>query len=154
MDAKRTFFVTAVTARRRPIFRDAESAQLLIDMIYEYRAQGRFALHEFVVMPDHEHLLLTPAATLSLERVMQFIKGGFSFRVGKIRPELTIWEKSFTNHRIRDERDYGQHREYIHQNAVRKGLAIAPEEYPYSSAHTGFELDPAPFATAAKAGAR
>ncbi|MGD0974845.1 MAG: transposase [Candidatus Korobacteraceae bacterium] len=37
-------------------------------------------------MPDHVHLLLTPAAAISLERTMQLIKGGFSYRARRIRP--------------------------------------------------------------------
>jgi putative transposase len=82
---------------------------------------------------------------------MQFVKGGFSYRLGKLRPNLMVWEKSFTNHRIRDKRDYTQHREYIHRNPVRRHLALAASEFPYSSAYPGFELDPPPFSTAAKA---
>ncbi|MFZ3211886.1 MAG: transposase [Terriglobales bacterium] len=142
----RTFFVTAVTWQRRLILQSDALARELISALYDYRAADRFALHEFVIMPDHVHLLLTPAPTLTLERAMQFIKGGFSYRVGKTRPNLMVWEKSFTNHRIRDERDYQQHREYIHQNPVRRHLAQDASEFPYSSAHAGFELDPSPFA--------
>jgi hypothetical protein len=36
--------------------------------------------HEFVIMPNHLHLLLTPAAEIPLEKALQFIKGGFSYR--------------------------------------------------------------------------
>lgn len=148
---KRTFFVTTVTWQRRLILQSEALAREFLSTLYDYRAAGRFALHAFVIMPDHVHLLLTPAATLSLERAMQFIKGGFSYRVGKTRPNLMVWEKSFTNHRIRDEQDYEQHREYIHQNPVRRRLAQVANEFPYSSAHAGFELDSSPFATTAKA---
>ncbi len=148
--ATRTFFVTTVTWQRRAILQSDVLARELLSTLYDYRAAGRFALHEFVIMPDHVHLLLTPAAMLTLERAMQFIKGGFSYRVGKTRPNLMIWEKSFTNHRIRDKRDYEQHREYIHQNPVRKHLVPAASEFPYSSAHAGFELDPSPFAISAR----
>ncbi len=143
----RTFFVTTVTWQRRCIFQSQALATELLATIYHYRAAGRFLFHEFVIMPDHVHLMLTPATGLTLERAMQFIKGGFSYRVGETRPNLMVWEKSFTNHRIRDERDYGQHRDYIHQNPVRKRLARVASEFPYSSAHPGFELDPSPFAT-------
>ncbi len=147
---KRTFFVTSVTWQHRPILQSDELARELLSTLLQCRAEGRFALHEFVIMPDHLHLILTPATALSLERAMQFVKGGFSYRVGKLRPNLMVWEKSFTNHRIRDERDYAQHREYIHHNPVRRHLALAASEFPYSSAHPGFDLDPSPF-TAAKA---
>jgi REP-associated tyrosine transposase len=117
-------------------------ARLLLDVLYENRKLGRFQLHEFVVMPDHFHLILTPAPDKPLERALQYIKGGYSFRVKR---ELAYkglpWEKSFTNHRIHDFDDYQQHRDYVHQNPVKAGLVKTPAEYPYSSAHPGFELD-------------
>jgi len=57
-------------------------------------------LHEFVLMPDHFHLLITPLSTL--ERALQLIKGGFSFRAKKELGFLgEIWEKSFYDRRVR-----------------------------------------------------
>jgi putative transposase len=141
----RTFFVTSITNGRKSILQSRRMAGLFMDVLQENRKKSRFLLHEFVVMPDHFHLLITPAADVSLEKAGQFIKGGFSFRAKKeLRFALLIWQESFTNHRIRDVADYEQHRNYIHQNPVRKGLAKTPSEYPYSSAFSGMELDPAP----------
>ena len=113
---------------------------LLIDTLAHYRDAGRYLLHEFVVMPDHLHALLTPANEISLERAMQFIKGGFSFRL-KCGP---IWQGSFTNHRVRDFEDYESHREYVRMNPVRARLAERAEEYPYSSAAGGLRMDAVP----------
>jgi putative transposase len=127
----RTFFITTVTAQRKPLFRYESNAKLLLQTILDYRAQKKYLLHEFVIMPDHLHLLITPSDNLSLERAVQFIKGGFSFR---LKSNLTIWQESFTNHRIRNEEDLERHREYIRLNPVRAGLMGRPEEYPYSSA--------------------
>ena len=76
---------------------------------------------------------------------MQFIKGGYSHCFMKeTGSRMEIWEKSFTNHRIRDEGDYERHRSYIHMNPVRAKLVEFPKDYPYSSAHAGFPLDEAP----------
>jgi putative transposase len=96
-------------------------------------------------MPDHIHLLLAPKPTLALERAMQFIKGGYSHRFMKeTGSRMEIWERSFTNHRIRDADDYEKHRSYIRLNPVRARLVETPQDYPYSSAHDGFSLDEAP----------
>ena len=141
MDSERVFFVTTVTAQRRPIFRREATAHLLIETLAHYRGEGKFLLHEFVVMPDHVHLLLMPAPEISLERAMQFIKGGFSHRLHGRAP---VWEASFTNHRVRDLEDYENHREYIRMNPVRARLAGRPEEYPYSSAAGEMRMDPVP----------
>jgi putative transposase len=45
-----------------------------------YRTQKKYLLHEFVVMRDHFHLILTPTG-ITLERAMQLIKGRFSFEL-------------------------------------------------------------------------
>ena len=138
----RTFFVTTNTWGRRSLFQTGRMADLLIDVPADNRRRGRFLHHEFVIMPDHIHVLLTPAFEIPLERAVQFIKGGFSFRAKR---ELAfageVWQASFTNHRIRDAGDYGAHRNYIWENPVRKGLGPA---YPYCSARGTYELDPPP----------
>ena len=141
MDSDRIFFVTTITAGRLPIFRRDANARLMIDTLAHYRDQGKFLLHEFVVMPDHIHLLLTPAPEISLERAMQFIKGGFSFRKKSRGP---AWQPSFTNHRVRNDEDYEHHREYIRMNPVRARLSRKPEDYPYSSAAGTMQMDPVP----------
>jgi putative transposase len=64
----RTFFVTAVAYKRQPHFRAAPMAGLFIEVMLGYRSEGIYLLHEFVLMPDHFHLILTPSVKLSLER--------------------------------------------------------------------------------------
>jgi putative transposase len=77
----RTYFVTTVTASRRRLFQVESNAQLFVDVLQDQRAKNRIALHAFVIMPDHVHLILTPAPEISLEKAMQYIKGGFSFQL-------------------------------------------------------------------------
>ena len=137
-----TYMVTSTTWNRAGHFRNERWARLFIDTLYHYRGTA-YQLHEFVVMPDHIHVLITPSA--SLERAVQFIKGGFSFRAKKeLNSNLEVWQEGFQDHRIRDARDYAEHVIYIHQNPVQAGYCQSAEEFPYSSAHAGFELDPAP----------
>lgn len=119
-------------------------AGLLVDTLYAYREQQKYALHEFVIMPDHVHLLLTPSEQITLEKCIQLIKGGFSFRAGRMISQMEIWERSFTNHRVRDADDYAAHRIYILQNPVRRGLSQSPEAYKWCSAAQGFALNAPP----------
>ncbi|HLW85139.1 MAG TPA: transposase [Candidatus Sulfotelmatobacter sp.] len=148
MDSQRMFFITTVTWGRMPIFRLEARARLLIDVLLDYRGQGKFLLHEFVVMPDHVHVLLTPAPEISLERAVQFIKGGYSYRLRK-KENIQVWQESFTNHRIRDAEDYRRHCEYIRLNPVRAKLVREATEYAYSSASSAFEAIDAPAGTEA-----
>ena len=143
MDSQRTFFITTVTWQRLPIFRVEARARLLIEVMVGYRDQGKYLLHEFVVMPDHIHLLLTPADGISVERAVQFIKGGYSYRLRKME-KIQVWQESFTNHRIRDAEDFEGHREYVRMNPVRARLVRDAAAYPFSSASSAFRLDAMP----------
>ena len=137
-----TYMVTTETWGRRKIFRNERWAKLLIDTLYRYRGTA-YLLHEFVIMPDHIHVLLTPLT--SLEKAVQFIKGGFSYRVKKeLDSNMEIWQKGFSDHRIRDASDYQIHVSYIRQNPVQRHLCVRAEEFTYSSTHAGYELDAVP----------
>jgi putative transposase len=134
--------VTTETWGRRSLFNYERWAKLLIDTLYHYR-DSAYLLHEFVIMPDHIHVLMTPLG--SLEKSVQFIKGGFSSRAKReLGSNIEVWQKGFQDHRIRDAADFAQHIRYIHENPVRKHLCERAADYPYSSAHPGFELDAAP----------
>ena len=120
-----TYMVTSSTWGRRALFQKERWAKLLVDTLCHYRGSG-YLLHEFVVMPDHIHVLLTP--TTSLEKAVQFIKGGFSYRAKKeLESNLEVWQKGFSDHRIRDASDYHLHQIYIWQNPVRKNLCESVE---------------------------
>ena len=141
----RTFFITAVTWQRRPIFRAEPFANLFLDTLQRYRTQSKFFIHEFVLMPDHFHILLTPATDVSLEKSVQLIKGGFSFRVKKeLDSNLEVWEKGYTEHLVKDATDYERHVNYIRENPIRARLAETASDYPYSSAFHSSRTDPTP----------
>ena len=134
--------VTTETWERRALFHVDSWARLMIDTLDHYRGQA-YLLHEFVIMPDHLHVLITPQT--SLERAVQFIKGGFSYRAKKeLGSNMEVWQKGFQDHRIRDASDYGSHVTYIHDNPVKEHLCEHAQDFPYSSAHPGFALDTVP----------
>jgi len=96
-------------------------------------------------MPDHFHLLITIGREISVERAVQFIKGGFAFRAGRelgFRPP--VWQRGFSDLRIRDSLAFGRVREYMALNPVKRGLTLIASEYAYSSASGAFALDDAP----------
>jgi len=137
------YFITASTFQKQNILQTDSMAGLFVDVLLHYRQKQQYLLHEFAVMPDHVHLLITPQQ--SLESAMQLIKGGFSFRAKRelgFRHE--IWQPSFYDRRVRDAEEYFAFREYIRQNPLKRGLARKGEDYRYSSAWPGFVLDEAP----------
>jgi putative transposase len=136
----RTYLVTSVTAERRRLFQVTATAELLERTILDYRTQGKYLLHAYVIMPDHFHALITPAADVSLEKAMQFIKGGFSFR---LKSKFDVWMRSFNESQITSKEKFMSCVRYIEENPVRRGLVATPEAYPFNSAVRG-ALDPMP----------
>lgn len=103
----------------------------MVSTLLHYRKQGRYELHSFVVMPDHVHVLLTPAPDVPLEKVIQFIKGGFSFR---LKSRLEVWERGHFDKRLASRDNYRACIAYIEANPVKAALAINASSYPFSSA--------------------
>ena len=135
--AGQTYFVTFQTIQRKSFFRNERRAVALLDTLHRYTAE--FDLHDFVIMPDHVHLLISPKRPL--ERSVQLIKGGYSFHA---RRAFTwngeIWQPGFTDHRIRDDRDYLEHLAYIDRNIT----SLRQDEYRFCGKHSHFPLAPSP----------
>lgn len=136
-----TYFVTFLTWQRRRRFVVEPYVRLFLKTLDGYRRQGKFLLHAFVLMPEHVHLLLTPAGDVTLERSIQFIKGGYSRAFGLEFRSGEVWQRGFTDHRIRDLEDFRCHLDYIHQNPVKRRLVETAQSYRYCSAFPGFTLD-------------
>ena len=149
VSGQRTFFVTTSTDKKRFLLQAERSAKLLIEVMFHYRDQGEYKLHDFVVMRNHFHAQITLSEDKTVERAMQLIKGGFSHRV---RKELgfkgSFWQRGFSEDRVESREEFMAFRKYIYENPVKAGLARTAEEYPYSSAHPIFKSKTA----AAKAG--
>ncbi len=136
-----TYFVGFQSAGRKPFFRHERWANLFLNVLEQYR--NTYLLHAYVVMPDHVHLLLTPVE--SLEKSIQLIKGGFSYRAKReLEWPEDVWQAGFSDHRIRDLQDFYSHIVYIEQNPVRARLCANAEEYLYSSLAKTIALDAVP----------
>ena len=141
----RTFFVTSSISGKRNLLQSDRAASLFVKVLYEYRAQGKYRLHEFVVMADHFHVLFTVGLEMSMDKAVQFIKGGFAFRAGKeIGFSAPVWQKGFSEVRVMDAEAFRAIGEYIRENPVRRHLVSRAEDFPFSSAYAGFTLDSAP----------
>jgi putative transposase len=140
-----TYFVTSRTWESHALFQREQNCMLFVENLLHYRKQGTFALHSFVLMPDHFHVLLTPNQETALERAVQFIKGGSSHRMQENRPSASpVWQRGFSDHRIRDAGDYASHVRYIEQNPIRKRLVVSAGDYRWSSASGNYNMDPTP----------
>ena len=132
LSSARVFFATTKTSMARRLLQSERNAMLLIDVLRSNVAAGKFQLHDFVIMPDHLHLLMTLPGDITIEKAMQLIKGGFSYRLKReFGYQGEVWQRGFSEVRISDEQSLLQHREYIVQNPVKAGLVDTAEHYPY-----------------------
>jgi putative transposase len=133
LQPRRTFFVTTRTQGSRRLFQVDRNAELLVDVLRSCMRARRFQVLDFVVMPDHVHLLMTVDGSVSIEKAMQFVKGGFSYRLKKeLGHEGEVWQRGFSEVRVNDEESLQRHRAYIAQNPVRAGFVKSAELFPWS----------------------
>ena len=133
LSSRRTFFATTKTSGGRTLLQSERNALLFIDVLRSYVAARKFRLHDFVVMPNHVHLLLTVGGDMTIEKALQFIKGGFSYRLKKeYGYSGEVWQRGFSEVRVENRESFLRHQEYIAENPVKAGLVDSPEEFPYT----------------------
>jgi len=148
------YFLTVVTHERMPLFEEGWTRQLLRQAIAAVRKLRPFEMVAVVLMPDHVHMLWQLPEN----------DDDFSTRLGGIKYAFTrayltaggkegatsggrtrhrnrgVWQKRFYEHRIRDDRDFTRHVEYMHYNPVKHGHVDSPAKWPWSSFHRYVKL--------------
>ncbi len=116
----------------RRLLQSQRHAELLIEVLRSLVAEGRFELHDFVVMPNHLHLLLTVHDEMTIEKAMQMVKGRFSYRLShEFEYKGEVWQRGFTEEQVMNRASFEKHREYIAQNPVKEGIVKSAEEFPF-----------------------
>ena len=115
------YFIAATTHQRKRILVD--HFDLFWEALKQTQQRTPFDLIAWVVMPDHFHILISPAEG-DLSNIMRRIKLAFASRYLKHRGLRTgkTWQSRFWDHIIRDENDWKHHMDYIHYNPVKHGL--------------------------------
>ena len=130
---------------RQSIFVDIADYRRYLQLLQEASTAEPAAVHAYVLMPNHVHLLLTPERTGGLSRLMQALGRryvrGFNDRHDR---SGTLWEGRFRSTVVESDRYLLACMRYIELNPVRAGLAATPAEYPWSSNahHIGRLVDP------------
>ena|SRR5579872_3319693 len=140
-----TYFVTSRTWESRKLFVIDATCEIFVRTLLKYREEKEFALHGFVLMPDHFHVLLTPAIDKTLERCVQMIKGRSAHAIRVERAmTLPVWQRGFSDHRIRDAADFESHVRYMELNPAKARLVSESRDYPWSSSSMSPALDEVP----------
>jgi len=159
----RCVFVTTKTFRNIPVFHDAEKARALVECMQFLAKKKYINLIAWVIMPDHVHMLVEVIGKKNISQIMHDFKSyavqkisplilrrsrGFHASATKkvvisssrgVEAStagvkyVKLWQTSFHDHVIRDERDYRNHIWYIHNNPVKHGVAQKPEDWSWSN---------------------
>ena len=130
---------------RRLIFGDDSDYEAFLGWLREASRRFRVAIHAYVLMPNHLHLLATPVDDVGLGRMMQWVGRHYvpyfnhkNDRVG------TLWQGRYKTTVIDSEQYFLICSRYIELNPVRAGLLSDPQQYRWSSYahHVGAHPDP------------
>ena len=122
--ASNVYFVTICTHEKRCIFGDPSQLNSYGQIVYQ--GIRNIPIHypdvkieHFVVMPNHVHMLLyLKGKQISLSQVIGTWKAYVTRQIHKKDPELIIWQSSFHDHIVRDEKGYQNIWQYIEGNPM------------------------------------
>lgn len=119
---------------RQAIFSSAADYRMLLSLLDENAQKFGVALHAYVLMSNHFHLLATPGTAEGLPQMMQAV-GRRYVRYFNDRQQRsgTLWEGRYRSTLIETERYLLACMVYIDLNPVRAGMVGAASDYPWSS---------------------
>jgi putative transposase len=103
-------------------------------LMEEYSRKFSVAIHAWVFMTNHVHLLLTPHEDNGISNMMQAVGRQYvPYFNRKYRRSGTLWEGRFRSSLVQSERYLLQCQRYIELNPVRAGMVSDPADYAWSS---------------------
>lgn len=142
-------FITTSCYERRRLLDTARTRDLFLEVLESVRRRYRFVVVGYVVMPEHVHLLIGEPEHGNPSVVMQALKQGFARRcLPRLRRAVdprqsSLWDTAVEEGRVWQHRFYDfvvftarkrvEKLDYMHENPVKRGLVLAPEQWRWSS---------------------
>ncbi len=116
-------------------------ARMATDALLHFHSQ-QYILDDWVIMPNHVHLVLWPKPNFSLSEILKSRKQFIATQANRLlgRTGERFWQVESFDHWIRDEAEMNRIRRYIRANPVKAGLCVSPEEWRWGSAWRGGPL--------------
>ncbi|WP_048439719.1 transposase [Caenimonas sp. SL110] len=119
---------------RQAIFAATADYETLLAMLDEHARKLDVAIHSYVLMSNHFHLLATPETTEGIPQMMQAVGRRYVRYFNQRQARTgTLWEGRYRSTLIQAERYLLACMVYIDLNPVRAGMEISPAAYPWSS---------------------
>jgi putative transposase len=129
---------------RQHIYVDQLDYQQFLLYLRDAAKQFKVAIHAYVLMPNHVHLLASPSDTTGLAKMMQWVGRKYvPYFNHKYQRSGTLFQGRFITSVIDSEAYFLRCMRYIEWNPVRAQLSERPEDYDWSSArhHIGARPD-------------
>ncbi len=140
-----TYLVTAPTFHRKRIFQNERYGEALTEILMRGRQAADLLLHDYVIMPDHVHLLVTAKSQADVLSAVNSLRQSF---VEELKREFgysgEIWDAVVREREIGNAQEYADAVRHIHSNPVRVGFCETPAAYRMSSRSSRWILDPLP----------
>ena len=144
MPRKPRFFLADIPAHivqrghsREPVFFEDSDYRAYLTWLGEAAQRYRCAIHAYVLMTNHVHLLATPRDKQGIPRMMQYVGRRYVPYINhSYATSGSIWEGRYKASLIQDEPYLLTCMRYIELNPVRAKMARSPGQYRWSSYRT------------------
>ncbi len=129
---------------RQAIFEKTADYQRLLDLLDDNARQFDVAIHAYVLMSNHFHLLVTPQSGDGLPQMMQAVGRRYVRYFNDSQQRTgTLWEGRYRSTLIQTDRYLLACMAYIDLNPVRAGMLAQAADYPWSSHghYIGWHMD-------------
>ena len=141
-------FITFSCYHRRQLLKTPQRRDLFLKLLEQVRLSYRFVVVGYVVMPEHVHLLLSEPERANPSVVVQVLKQRFArqvLRANRKRRDTSqptlwdadgeehVWQRRFYDFVVWSEHKRVEKLRYMHNNPVKRGLVLEPEQWPWSS---------------------
>lgn len=121
---------------RQYVFREKEDKISFLESLSKFKERFGFKLYGLVLMDNHPHMIIETSDSMSISKIMQAIALSYSFKFRrKYGYTGYVWQGRFKSNVITGEGYILSCLEYIHNNPVRAGITLRPDQYFWSSYH-------------------
>lgn len=119
---------------RQLIFMDTADRQLFLDLLSDYAKQFGVAIHAYVLMDNHVHVLATPSTEQALPGMMQALGRKYvRYFNDRYQRTGTLWDGRYKSTLVQSESYLLTCMAYLDLNPVRAGMVVQPADYAWSS---------------------
>jgi putative transposase len=127
------YFITFSCWRRKALLRTVGARDCFVNVLDVVRVRHRFGLFGYVVMPEHVHLLIGEAESVSPSVVVQVLKQKVSLELGDRQESGKFWQRRFYDFNVLGSEKFEEKLQYMHENPIRRGLVSNPRDWGWSS---------------------